>query len=177
MKCYAMAAMSWLMLMMVLAAGCAEGGGVPDMTDNQPTAEPGQQQVGALEISRVFYDSEWHRWSVTAKLTNTSQEPLTIACNGGISRLPRIVVPPAWVETHRMEHGQWKDITPMMDAMGINHDIDPGQHVIFDAAIPHTAEPGDQLRLVIMGVASEPFTLPAGPPGDRASSPTPAEHE
>jgi hypothetical protein len=167
MNCHAMAAMSWLMLMMVVAAGCADKGGVPDMTDNQPAAEPGKQQVGTLEINRVFYDDEWQRWSVTAKLTNTSQEPLTIACDGDVSRLPLIDVPPAWVETRRMDDGQWKDITPMMDAIGINHDIDPGQHVVFDAAIPHTAKPGDQLRLVVMGVASEPFTLPAEPASDR----------
>ena len=132
-----------------------------------------EKQVGdtglpSVTVESVTFDAAQKVWVAHVRMRNNTTAAYLIATDGDASRLPQVVVPPAWVAIDELQpDGQWKDVTPLMDALGVQYSLEPGQTVWFEARlsrrdpqkVPGGFAPGSVLRLRCCGVTSGRFVV------------------
>jgi hypothetical protein len=151
---------------MVGCSACSSEDRKP-MADNRQTSKDDQaasnhEQNQLLPTLRFAELVEHERLGSTARmiLTNSTDRGFEIGIDGDKSRLPEVYIPGTFHGIERYSNGEWVNISPMGDALGVKYVVEPGDWVWFHAQLPHTTRPGMTIRISIRDVASDAFVIP-----------------
>jgi hypothetical protein len=136
--------------------GCSD----TESLTSEVNPSPAQIEKMVFDVYGVRYDIESWRWIASATIENTGVEAFPISVIGGIDEFPEIVPFPT-EGLEQLIEGEWEDITPWHDGIGLLYMIGPGEKLDmeFNVGAYWMLKQHDVVRFVYCGLTSNSFSI------------------